>query len=302
MCSLFYHRYKHKCHMMKNSILALFLSIGFIASSCITIELGKDELYRPVKEYALDSNFAFQRNYVKVTDTSRIETWFMLQPNAKVNIVFFNGNGSNIRSSIPTFNALGREVGANIFAANYSGYGRSEGEPTLPGIVRDGKKALAFFEQEMDTSLTTYVMGYSLGGHVALHLISEPSVDGAILLATFTNPKEVEDHVMKELVPGAARIFLRVKLDTIAQQLDNRKLIERNEKPVFFAHGQSDEFIPPWMSKALMEATPAKRKKVFLVEDGDHRTVLKDPEQTKVIAREIAEFLKDKDKSISNIR
>jgi len=276
---------------MKNSVLSLFIFIGFIASSCITIELGKDELYRPVKEYPLDSNFTFQRNYVKVTDTTRIETWLMKQPNARVNIVFFNGNGSNIRSSIPTFNALGREAEANIFAANYSGYGRSDGEPTLPGIVRDGKKALAFFEQQMDTSLTTYVMGYSLGGHVALHLTGEPSVDGTILLATFTNAKEVEDHVMKELVPGAARLFLRVKLDTIAQRLDNRWLIEQNRKPVFLAHGQADDFLPPWMSTALMEATPAKKKKVFLVEGGDHRTVLKDPEQAKAIAREIADFI-----------
>jgi len=276
---------------MKNSVLSLFIFIGFIASSCITIELGKDELYRPVKEYPLDSNFTFQRNYVKVTDTTRIETWLMKQPNARVNIVFFNGNGSNIRSSIPTFNALGREAEANIFAANYSGYGRSDGEPTLPGIVRDGKKALAFFEQQMDTSLTTYVMGYSLGGHVALHLTGEPSVDGTILLATFTNAKEVEDHVMKELVPGAARLFLRVKLDTIAQRLDNRWLIEQNRKPVFLAHGQADDFLPPWMSTALMEATPAKKKKVFLVKDGDHRTVLKDPEQASEIAKEIATFI-----------
>jgi pimeloyl-ACP methyl ester carboxylesterase len=276
---------------MKNSVLSLFIFIGFISSSCITIELGKDELYRPVKEYALDSNFTFQRKYVKVTDTSRIETWIMKQPDARVNIVFFNGNGSNIRSSIPTFNALGSEAGANIFAANYSGYGRSEGKPTLPGIVRDGKKALTFFEKEMDTSLTTYVMGYSLGGHVALHLTGEKSVGGTILLATFTNAKEVEDHVMKELVPGAARLFLRVKLDTIAQQLDNRKLIEQNRKPVFLAHGKADDFLPPWMSTALMEATPAMKKKVFLVEDGDHRTVLKDPEQAKAIAREIADFI-----------
>jgi len=276
---------------MKRSLIVGIFALFIVTTSCITIELTKEQLYRPVKEYALDEEFSFARVFVPVTDSTKIETWHLQREAPRINIVFFNGNGSNIRSAIPMFNALGKYADANVFAANYSGYGRSEGSPSLAGIVNDGRAALESFSAVMDGNLPTYVMGYSLGGFVALHLFENELVDGAVLLSTFTTAKEVEHHVMHEMVPGIARLFLRIKLDSIVYDLNNRVLIEQTPKPVLLIHGENDEFIPSNMSWSLLNASKAGHKEVFLLKEGDHRTVLKEPALTEEAAKAVERFI-----------
>lgn len=73
--------------------------------------------------------------------------------------------------------------------------------------------------------------------------------------------------------------------------MNNRVLIEQTPKPVLLIHGENDEFIPSNMSWSLLNASKAGHKEVFLLKEGDHRTVLKEPALTEEAAKAVERFI-----------
>src|SRR4030066_265409 len=52
------------------------------------------------------------------------------------NILFFHGNGE-IASDYQAIGPIYNEIGLNLFVADYRGYGRSGGKPTLGSMIKD---------------------------------------------------------------------------------------------------------------------------------------------------------------------
>ena len=276
---------------MKNILFILAIIIGL--QSCINQQVTQSTVFNPVKEVQLNSNFNFKRNFIKNTDTTYIETWYITEKNPQLNFIYLSGNGSNIRSAIPFFNELGNQFDLNIFSFNYSGYGLSEGEPTIDGIVHDGKIALNYFKDSIgDQNLPTIVLGYSLGGYVALNLLNMDFIDDGILMSTFSSLHDLQNYLLKEALPGIIRPFLKLEIDETIYKLDNTTLVQQNNKPILFLHGGADDFIPSDMSYKLYNLSPSKNKEIRIIEGADHRTILKDPEFNNKAISEIKNFLK----------
>jgi fermentation-respiration switch protein FrsA (DUF1100 family) len=239
---------------------------------CYTLDLSENLLFHPEKDHVLCDRFMFRDHLVFTEDSVRIECWMLSQDTAEVNFLFLPGNGWNLHRRIPMFNALGSRMRANIFAVNYRGFGRSDGDPTIEGILKDGKAAIHYFcsSSGLNRGLPTYLLGFSLGTFVALYSGQEESIAGMILLSPFSNAEEVVQRGKKRWIPFFARPFIRIRMDDNLTALDNLSLVRSVTKPVLFIHGQKDPFIPSDMSTRLYEACASANKKTAFIHNAGH--------------------------------
>ena len=286
---------------MKKRLLPILI-LSLLMTGCISQQLEEQAMFRPVKEHALSEDYTFERHFIPNTDTTDLEAWWLQMKNPQANIIYFSGNGSNIRSAVPFFNELAEKMQVNVFSFNYSGYGRSGGAPSIEGIVKDAYMALDYYEQLNTADLPTYLVGYSLGGFVGLNHIRNKAVDKAVFLATFSSSKEVEEHLIKSNLPGIVRPFLNISLDEEIYVMDNRSLAQKANKPILYIHGENDDFIPAWMSNDLYKVTASSEKKLKMIPGGDHRSVLKNPDHAEMVVKAIQSFINEptfKDRAIS---
>lgn len=269
------------------SIISFFL---LLAQGCINQKVTESEVFNPIKEFALNEQLSFQRYFVANTDTTQLELWHITENNPKFNFIYLSGNGSNVRSAIPFFNELTNQADVNIFTFNYSGYGLSDGKPTIEGIVNDAKIAIQFYNQHLNNNLPTLILGYSMGGYVALNILENNFIDQVIIMSTFTSLEELEGYLIKEALPWIIRPFLKLDVDEKIYNLNNKPLAQKVEKPILVIHGKADDFIPPTMGKVLYDLMPSKNKKFVTINDADHRMVLKDEEKMKEVIRAILKF------------
>jgi pimeloyl-ACP methyl ester carboxylesterase len=269
------------------SIISFFL---LLAQGCINQKVTESEVFNPIKEFALNEQLSFQRYFAANTDTTQLELWHITENNPKFNFIYLSGNGSNVRSAIPFFNELTNQADVNIFTFNYSGYGLSDGKPTIEGIVNDAKIAIQFYNQHLNNNLPTLILGYSMGGYVALNILENNFINQVIIMSTFTSLEELEDYLIKEALPWIIRPFLKLDVDEKIYNLNNKPLAQKVEKPILVIHGKADDFIPPSMGKVLYDLMPSKNKKFVTINDADHRMVLKDEEKMKEVIRAILKF------------
>ncbi|MBI9052822.1 MAG: alpha/beta hydrolase [Bacteroidales bacterium] len=265
----------------------------FTFTACINQKFTQSDVFNPTKEFELTENFTFKRYYIPSSDTSRLESWYLSETNAQINLIYLSGNASNIRSAIPFFNELGRQLDLNIFSFNYRGYGLSDGTPSIDGIIEDGDIALDFFKDEIgNKDLPTIILGYSLGGFVALNMIKKDIVNSGVILSSFSSLEELQAYLLKEALPGIIRPFLKLEIDESIYKLDNNSLVKHNTKPILFIHGESDDFIPPSMSYTLHNLSPSAKKDIKIIEKADHRMVLKNFVSNKLVVSEIKNFIR----------
>lgn len=273
--------------------ITLFILSGLLFQSCIRQQVTQNEVFNPTKEYELNDQFTFERFFIKNSDTTELESWYMTEKNAEINLIYLSGNSSNIRSAIPFFNELGNQLDLNIFSFNYRGFGLSDGTPSIDGIIEDGNIALDYYKTKIgNKDLPTVLLGYSLGGFVALNVANNHVVDKAILMSTFTSLKELEEYLIKEALPGIVRPFLKLDIDESIYDLDNTVLVKQNTKPILFIHGEADDFIPSSMSYKLYNLSPSENKSIKTIPNADHRMVLKDNSINRIVIEEIKTFLK----------
>lgn len=133
------------------------------------------------------------------------------------------------------FEHLIKKVGVNVLCVAYRGYSRSEGKPSEQGLQLDAV-AVAEFVKKSDKidKKRVFLIGRSLGGAVALHLLAKiPNLfKAAIVENTFTNMDELctERFPIFKVFPILKKILLRITWNNLAQLKDI-------ECPLFYIAG-----------------------------------------------------------------
>ncbi len=276
--------------LLKYNLFILFL----VLTSCTTISFNEENLFYPVKEFKIDTQFNFERHFFTTADSVRLEAWSLSLKEAKMNIIYFQGNAYNLRYKIPFFNKIGKTLQSNIFAINYRGYGFSEGKPTIDGIAKDGRAALQYFYsvKNFKKELPTYIIGYSIGSYVTLKNINTiDNINGIILISPFTSAQEMIDYLKNQSIPFYKRPFVRIITDKNIRKLDNLTLIKRVQIPILFIHGKEDNFVPPAMSEKLFSICPSKHKEILLIPGANHQTILSEDNLLEQVLNGISAFL-----------
>lgn len=178
-------------------------------------------------------------------------------------IVFCHGNGGNLVSRTERMDQLAKRTGYSIFLFDYRGYGRSEGKPTVSGVVADGRAAVRKAAELAGVQPSqVIVMGRSLGGAVAVQLATTFDSRALIVESSFTSFRDVARHHAGWLAN------LTRKTDLTSEQ-DIRKF----GNPVFISHGTKDRVVPFEQGQRLYAAA-GEPKTFFRIDGGGHNDPL----------------------------
>lgn len=112
--------------------------------------------------------------------------------------VLYHGNGENLSSHYVTM-LWALKKGFDLFTFDYRGYGRSQGEPSPEGTVRDGEAALRWVQREYPAT-PMIIVGQSLGGAIALRnaidLKAEIPFKAVVIEGSFPSYRRVGAEVM----------------------------------------------------------------------------------------------------------
>jgi fermentation-respiration switch protein FrsA (DUF1100 family) len=179
-------------------------------------------------------------------------------------ILYAHGNAGNISYDYDVHRTLNR-LNATVFAFDYRGYGKSEGKPTVAGVLDDARSARAWLARKEDIPEAQIVlMGRSLGGAVVAQLAGELAPRGLVIESSFSSLREVADHHFSKL----SWLVPRDELNSTAALADYRG-------PLFLSHGDADRTIPQEQGKKLYDTARGK-KQFFNVAGGDHNDPLPD--------------------------
>ncbi len=250
--------------------LAFWIVLLFL-SGCMLRRFEHNQVYHPSR--ILDATGRelgreCQDVYFTSSDGVRLNGWFYpadaSSPRGRYVVLICHGNGGNISHRLDLYETLLRAE-FNVFAFDYRGYGRSEGQPGEEGTYRDAQAAHAWLREKGFEGKNIIAYGESLGGAVAAELCLREPTGGLILQSTFTSLPDIGS----ELYP-----WLPVRwLSTI--RYDTCRKLSQITVPVLILHSRDDGLIR--FSHAERNFRHANEPKLFQEIQGGHNDPLTNP-------------------------
>jgi polyhydroxybutyrate depolymerase len=174
-------------------------------------------------------------------------------------LLYAHGNAGNLSFDARMLRYFQTELMVTVLIFDYRGYGKSEGSPTVEGVLQDARAARTALAKKADVKEAEIVlMGRSLGGAVVCQLAGESAPRGLVLENTFSSLKEVAEHHFGI----AAAIVPKDRLDSAAQ-------LARYSGPLLQTHGDADKTVPFAMGKKLFDAHKGNKEFVAIA-GGQH--------------------------------
>ena len=126
--------------------------------------------------------------YIDAGKDVRIHVRCHPNPEAEISLLFFHGNGeivSDYDNLAEHFSSLGVE----LIIADFRGYGKSTGNPTLRATLEDAHIIFDYLKKEEILKSIVCVMGRSLGGAPTIELCSKRSdIQACVLESVYADP------------------------------------------------------------------------------------------------------------------
>lgn len=230
----------------------------------------RSQVYKPKRALIARASAlgrAFEEVALTAEDGVRLHGWYFPAEagarRARLALLFCHGNKGNISHRLP-FVAAWLELGVNVLAFDYRGFGLSEGRPDEEGTYRDAQAAWRWLRQKGFAPEHIVVLGKSLGGGVAAELAVREPVGGLILQNTFTSITDLGSELFPWL---PVRKLHRIRYDTLAK-------LARIEAPVLVAHSPTDNLIG--FHHGERNFASARSPKLFWRLRGTHTSTLED--------------------------
>jgi hypothetical protein len=225
--------------------------------------IERRSIFQPGKYPAGDWNptaVLVQDAHFTADDGTKLHGWYVRHPQPRAHALLLHGNAGNVTLLADTLRVLNQRHRLAVLALDFRGYGRSEGRPTEAGVLLDasaGRRWLA--EKEGIAERDVVLMGFSLGGGVAVDLAAEDGARGLVLASTFTSLPDVAQHHMNWLPMDW---LLSMHMNSLAK-------IKHYHGPLLLSHGDADEVIPYEQGLALFQAA-GEPKRLVTVRGGKH--------------------------------
>ena len=199
-------------------------------------------------------------------DKTKLHAWYCPCDNPRAVILLSHGNAGNLAGHASWLRYLQKQARVSVMIYDYRGFGRSEGKPTVEGVLQDATAARAKLCQlasVKDSELL--LMGESLGGAIAVQLAAKSAPRGLILQSTFSSLKDVATvHYPKLawLVP--------------ANKLNSAAAISQYHGPILQSHGDKDEIVPFHSGEKLFQAANEPKDLLTISNAGHNNWMCKD--------------------------
>jgi fermentation-respiration switch protein FrsA (DUF1100 family) len=202
---------------------------------------------------------------------------FHMAEKSAPNVLFFHGNGE-IVADYDELGPLYNRIGINFLPVDYRGYGRSTGEPTITGMMRDCHVIFDFSKSWLAENKYTgpfVVMGRSLGSASVLELVVnyQNRIDGLIIESGFA----YAGPLLQLLGINLAALGFREE-----EGFQNVDKIRAFEKPTLIIHAERDHIIPFSDGQALYDTCPSADKVFLKIPGANHNDIF---------ARGLSEYL-----------
>jgi len=199
-------------------------------------------------------------------DGTRIHAWYCSHPTSDQALLYFHGNAGNLSHRGNSIVKLRELLGVSVLIIDYPGYGKSNGSPTEQGCYQAADAAYEWLTGTKKFAPKKILLyGGSLGGGVAVDLASRKEHRGLVLVKTYTS------------LPDTARSiywWLPVPISALmTNRFDSMVKIEKCRRPIFIAHGTTDEIIPYAQGERLFAAAN-EPKQFFSMPGADHNQAL----------------------------
>ncbi len=252
----------------RRALLALVAVVALSTAGCVYLESKERELvFRPVREYnrsPSDVGLRYEDVWLAVADEAtaagqRIHGWWLPAERADApTLLYLHGVRWSLGNNLFRI-ARWRELGFNVLAIDYRGFGRSDGElPSETQIHADARAAWTELRRREPRAERRFIYGHSLGAAVALELAADQQGAAAVIAESgFTSlPNVVAD---RNLPVGPL----------LTQRFDAITATRALKVPALFIHGTADAVVPSWMSERLYAAATVP-KQLLLIEGGSH--------------------------------
>lgn len=197
------------------------------------------QVYHPHKKLEQSGDAlgrAWENVFFETSDGVRLNGWFFPtdanSPRRQWAVLLCHGNAGNISHRFHYFQLL-LELGVNVFAFDYRGYGASEGRPSEEGTYADAVAARRWLQEKGFTPERILALGESLGGAIVAELAARGPLAGIILQSTFSSVPAVG----AELFPWLpVRWISTIRYDVPAK-------LARIKTPLLILHSREDSLI-----------------------------------------------------------
>lgn len=229
-----------------------------------------------VRYYTPESfNLKHEEVFFKTRDNLRLHGWWLKSETAKkANIIYVHGNAQNISSHVANVAWLTKK-GYDVFIFDYRGYGYSQGDVEIDGVIHDVLDAIAYVDQRSGKENTpVVVMGQSLGASLAIYAVSKSEfknrIKAVIAVSAFADYQNISQEVLSSWwLTWAFQWPLSFTINNNYSPLEY--IANISPVPIAVLHSKEDEVIPYHHGLDLFEA--AKQPKTFIELTGLHNAI-----------------------------
>lgn len=183
-------------------------------------------------------------------------------------ILFFHGNGEVV-SDYDEVAPLYHQRGLNLVVADYRGYGKSNGTPTLTDLVRDSHAILRAIKKELsqrELRSDLWIMGRSLGSISAIELAYryQDAIRGLIIESGFPSVVRIMVHL------GIS--IRQMNLEIIDQEC--LEMIHKIFIPTLVIHGEKDTLVPLKEAKDIFNHLGTDQKELLIIPSANHNDIM----------------------------
>jgi hypothetical protein len=205
---------------------------------------------------------------IPVEEDIAIGARFHMAEKSGANLLFFHGNGE-IAADYDELGTVYNQMGINLLAVDYRGYGRSGGKPTVTAMMRDCHIIFHFVRKWLEQnnfSGPIIPMGRSLGSASVLELA-----------ATYKNL--IAGLIVESGFAYAGPLLALLGIDFASLGFKEEKgfrnvdKIKRFDKPTLIIHAEYDHIIPYSDGQTLHDACPSGDKQLLKIFGANHNDI-----------------------------
>jgi fermentation-respiration switch protein FrsA (DUF1100 family) len=234
-------------------------------------------LYQPLSRVVDPPNPKWRLNERAVryasTDSTPLTGWIIPaapKDSSGMWILICHGQSGNIGDPRRAeFYAYTRDIGLNVLAFDYRGFGASGGAPSEPGLYEDAEASYRYLRNSLHVpAARILIFGHSLGSGVAIELATRVAAAGLIVEGAYTS---VPDRGQETYPLLPIRLIASNRFASIDK-------VGRITMPKLFLHSPTDDIIPFHHGRSLFVA--AAEPKEFVEVKGGHVNAYRDDRAT----------------------